>query len=55
MGGLAIRLGKSLLAPMRFTIQQEALPGPASICQAVPAELGEAIDDVATICVATGA
>ncbi len=54
IGGLAMRLGESLLAPARLTMRREALPASAKICQVVPAALGEKIGDVAAICVAMG-
>jgi glucokinase len=54
VGGLAMRLGESLLAPARLALGREALPGSAKLCQVVPAALGESIGDVAAICVAMG-
>lgn len=54
IGGIAMRLGESLLAPARRTMAREALPESAKICQVVPAALGEGIGDVAAICVAMG-
>jgi glucokinase len=54
IGGLAMRMGDSLLAPARRAMEREALPGSARICQVVPASLGESIGDVAAICVAMG-
>lgn len=54
IGGLAMRMGESLLAPARVVMQREALPASAKICQIVPAALGERIGDVAAICVAMG-
>ena len=54
IGGLAMRLGESLLAPARMAMEREALPASAKICQIVPAALGEQIGDVAAICVAMG-
>jgi glucokinase len=54
IGGLAMRMGKSLLGPARRAMEREALPGSARICQVVPASLGEAIGDVAAVCVAMG-
>ncbi len=54
IGGLAMRLGESLLAPARQVMQREALPASAKICQVVPAALGERIGDVAAICIAMG-
>ena len=53
IGGLALRLGDRLLEPARQVVRREALPHCAEICQIVPAALGEAIGDVAAICVAT--
>jgi glucokinase len=54
IGGLAMRLGEGVLAPARLAMEREALPGSARICKVVPAALGEAIGDVAAICVAMG-
>ena len=54
IGGLAMRLGQSLLEPARRVMEREALPASAKMCQIVPAALGEAIGDVAAICVAMG-
>jgi glucokinase len=54
IGGLAMRFGESLLAPARLSLEREALPASAKICQIVPAALGEKIGDVAAICVAMG-
>jgi glucokinase len=54
VGGLAMRMGESLLAPARRALEREALPGSARICKVVPAQLGEKIGDVAAICVAMG-
>jgi glucokinase len=54
IGGLAMRLGDFLLEPARRTLNREALEQSARVCQIVPAALGEAIGDVAALCVATG-
>jgi glucokinase len=54
LGGLAMRLGESLLAPMRRVIEREALPQSLRACEIVPAALGEQIGDVAALCVAMG-
>jgi glucokinase len=54
IGGLAMRLGERLLAPARITMEREALPASAKICQVVPAALGEEIGDVAAVSVAMG-
>jgi len=54
VGGLAMRLGESVLGPARHVMEREALPASAQLCQVVPAALGERIGDVAAICVAVG-
>jgi len=54
IGGLAMRLGETLLAPARSVLQREALAPAASVCQVVPAALGEQIGDIAALCVAMG-
>jgi glucokinase len=54
VGGLAMRLGESLLGPARKAMEREALPGSARICEVMPAALGESIGDVAAVCVAMG-
>jgi glucokinase len=54
LGGLAWRMGETLLAPMRRTIEREALPQSLRACEIVPAALGEQIGDVAALCVAMG-
>jgi glucokinase len=54
IGGLAMRLGDTLLKPARKLIQREALAVPAKTCQVLPASLGERIGDVAALCVAMG-
>ena len=52
LGGLAWRMGENLMAPMRRTLQREALPQTLRACEIVPAALGEKIGDVAALCVA---
>ncbi len=54
IGGLAMRLGESLLAPARIAMDREALGPAAKACRIVPAALGEQIGDIAAICVAMG-
>jgi glucokinase len=53
-GGLAMRMGDSLLAPARKVVQREALARAAAACRIVPAELGEQIGDFAALSVAEG-
>jgi glucokinase len=54
IGGIAMRMGESLLAPARAVMEREALPAAAEACRIVPAALGERIGDIAATCVATG-
>ena len=54
IGGLALRLGETLLAPARSRLAQEALPASGTACDVVSAALGEMIGDVAALCVAIG-
>ena len=54
IGGLAMRLGETLLGPAREVMQREALPYSSAVCQVVPAALDERIGDVAALCVAMG-
>jgi glucokinase len=54
LGGLAWRMGESLLGPMRRVLAREALPQTLRACEIVPAALGEQIGDVAALCVAMG-
>jgi glucokinase len=54
IGGLALRLGESLLGPARAAMQREAIGASAAFCQVVPASLGEQIGDIAAISVAMG-
>jgi glucokinase len=54
IGGLAMRLGDTLLEPARQVMRREALPQSAAVCQVVPAALNERIGDVAALCVAMG-
>lgn len=54
IGGIAMRMGESLLTPARFAMKREALPAAAEACRIVPAALGEHIGDIAAACVAMG-
>src|SRR3984885_6423814 len=54
LGGLAWRMGESLLGPMRRVMEREALPQTLRACEIVPAALGEQIGDVAALCGAMG-
>jgi glucokinase len=54
LGGLALRLGETLLAPAQLRVREEALPQSSYACKIVPAALGERIGDVAALCVAMG-
>jgi glucokinase len=52
IGGLAMRLGDLLLDPARHVMKREALAPCVSVCQIVPAALGESIGDAAALAVA---
>jgi glucokinase len=52
LGGIGMRLGEALLAPARRVFENEALPQTAEACEIIPAQLGEAIGDVAALCAA---
>ncbi len=54
IGGMALRLGDLLLEPASKVMRREALPQSAALCEVVPAALGEAIGDVAALCIAMG-
>jgi glucokinase len=54
IGGLAMRLGETLLVPARTVMIREALAPAARVCQVVSAALGEQIGDIAALCVAMG-
>ena len=54
IGGIAMRMGESLLAPARAAMKKEALPASAQACRVVPAALGERVGDIAAVCVAMG-
>jgi glucokinase len=54
IGGLAMRLGETLLGPAREALRKEALQQAFTACNVVPAMLGESIGDIAALCVAMG-
>lgn len=54
IGGIAMRIGESLLGPARAAMKREALPAAANACRIAPAALGEGIGDIAAVCVAIG-
>jgi len=55
IGGLAMRMGDTLLEPARKAMHEEALAPAAAVCTVVPATLGERIGDVAALCIAMDA
>ena len=55
IGGLAMRLGDTLLEPARKALAQEGLAPALAVCTVVPATLGESIGDVAALCIAIDA
>jgi len=52
LGGLGMRTGEALLPTAGRVFREEALSRAADACKIVPAELGEAIGDVASLCAA---
>jgi glucokinase len=52
VGSMAVRLGEVLLEPTRQAMRRDALPGTFAACRLVPAELGERIGDIASLCAA---
>jgi len=52
LGSIFARCEDLLREEMEKVIQKEALPHSATVCKILPASLGEAVGDVATICVA---
>lgn len=52
LGGIGMRLGEALLAPSKKIFYEEALPQAAAVCKIVPAQLGETIGDIASLCAA---
>jgi glucokinase len=54
IGGIAMRIGESILEPARAAMKRESLPAAANACRIVPAALGERIGDIAAVCAAIG-
>ncbi|MEK6756301.1 MAG: ROK family protein [Bacteroidota bacterium] len=52
LGGIGMRIGDAFLPTAERIFREEALPRAAEVCQIVPAQLGEAIGDVASLCAA---
>lgn len=52
LGGIGMRLSDALLTPARRVFHEEALPQAVEVCKIVPAQLGEAIGDIASLCAA---
>lgn len=52
LGGIGIRIGDAFLPPAEKVFRREALPQSSAACSIVPARLGEAIGDVASLCAA---
>jgi len=55
LGSLAVRLGELLLKPALQELERQALPQALRVCRVVPAELGERLGDVASLCAAIAA
>lgn len=52
LGGLGVRVFDALVKPALEVFEKEALPEAYQACRVVPAELGEAIGDYASLCAA---
>ena len=52
LGGLGVRIADAFLPIAEEIFRQEALPRSKSACTVVPAQLGEAIGDIASLCAA---
>jgi len=52
LGGIGMRIGDAFLQTAQRVFREEALPQTAEVCRIVPAQLGEAIGDVASLCAA---
>ena len=52
LGGLGMRIGDALMPTAERVFREEALPQVVAICRIVPAELGETIGDIASLCAA---
>ena len=52
LGGLGIRIRDAFLPSAEKVFRQEALPQSSAVCNIVPAQLGEAIGDIASLCAA---
>jgi glucokinase len=52
LGGLGIRIGDAFLPSAERVFRREALSKSSAACSIVPAQLGEAIGDVASLCAA---
>lgn len=52
LGGLGLRIADAFLPVAEAVFRQEALPQSSAACSIVPAQLGEAIGDVASLCAA---
>ena len=52
LGGLGMRLWEALVAPALRVYEAEAIPEARAACRIVPAQLGERIGDLASLCAA---
>jgi glucokinase len=52
LGGIGMRIGDAFLSAVKEVVRQEAIPQAVDACQIVPAQLGESIGDVASLCAA---
>jgi glucokinase len=52
LGGLGMRIGDAFLPVAEAVFREESLPQVSAACKIVPAQLGEAIGDIASLCAA---
>ncbi len=52
LGGLGMRAQEALIEPAKRIFAEEALADVQRVCEIVPAELGEAVGDIAALCAA---
>jgi glucokinase len=52
LGGIGMRMADALVEPAKRVFREEVLPEAGKVCEIVPAQLGESIGDIASLCAA---
>lgn len=52
LGGLGMRIGDAFMPIAEVVFQEESLPQVSAVCRIIPAQLGETIGDIASLCAA---